>query len=204
MWFLLIDGKMFHAKAVEHDYPGFYRDRMKSLATMVVELPRTYESFRKFIDRNVFGEGEEEVVHPSVETQRGFLRKFYADVEEEKAHQKGDPHSAIDGAPNLLVNGPTFTVDPNPQPAGLLHPQIMAGCMWDSNNWSCAYDTVFMCFWSIYKKFPPSWRNNWRLNAPKLGGFFGEAFDSLLALARNEQISQVALYQEFDVELGDV
>ena len=66
LWFLLVNGKRFHRIAVEHGYVEFYQDRMKNLATLSAELPGTYKSFRKFINNNVFGEGEEEVVHPSV------------------------------------------------------------------------------------------------------------------------------------------
>jgi len=58
---------------------------MKSLTRMSVELPDTYRSFRKFIDENVFGEGEEEAIHPREAQQRGFEAKLGADFEEEKA-----------------------------------------------------------------------------------------------------------------------
>ena len=207
LWYLLVDGERFHETAVEHNYMGFYQEQMKSLATMSVELPRTYKSFRKFIDNNVFGEGEEEVVHPSVEKQREFRRKLNADIEEEKALQKerqdheepaNSPSTAE--APHLPTKGPTFdvTMTSNLHPTELPHPRITAGCVWDSNNWSCAYDSVFMCFWSIYKRSPLSWRNNWRLHAPNFGNFLGVAFDSLLAMAQNEQIAGVALAQEFN------
>lgn len=204
LWHILVGVGNFHGLAVENNYVKFYRERMKSLAVMSVELPRTYKSFRKFIDDNVFGEGEEEVVHPSAGEQTEFNRKFAADVEEEKARQKErqDPEEQVDspsaGAEALHL--PTFdvTVPPNPQSAKPSHPQITAGCAWDRINWSCAYDSVFMCFWSIYKKSPPSWRNNWRLRAPKFGKFLGAAFESLLAMAQNEQITQAALSQEFN------
>ena len=53
------------------------------------KLPDTYESYKKFVNDNVFGEGEEEVVHPNEQEQREFMEKFSADVEEEKGQQKG-------------------------------------------------------------------------------------------------------------------
>ena len=74
--FLLVDGGRFYRETAESNYMGFYQEQMKSLEQMSVELPGTYESFRKFIDDNVFGRGEAEVVHPSMEKQREFRRKF--------------------------------------------------------------------------------------------------------------------------------
>jgi len=89
LWFLLIDGTAFCAKRVGHNYLGFYQDRMKSLAKMRIELPDTYKSYKTFMSENVFGEGEEEVVHVNDEEQREFMKKFGADIEDEKARQKG-------------------------------------------------------------------------------------------------------------------
>lgn len=205
LWFLLVDGKRFHGMSIGHRFVRFYRERMKSLARMSVELPEIYKSFREFIDNNVFGEEEEEVVHPSMEKQGVFLQKFNAKFEEEKARRKerqdkkerADSRSAIDEAPGHPASGSVFTVAPNPRSTEPPHPQIIAGCVWDRNNWSCAYDTAFMCFWSIYKKSPPSWRNNWSLHAPKWYKFFGAAFQSLLTMAQDERTSQVALCNEF-------
>ena len=62
---------------------------MKSLGSMDAELPSLAKSLRKFINDHVFGEGEEEVVHPDDKEQREFTKKFNADVEEERARQKG-------------------------------------------------------------------------------------------------------------------
>ena len=58
---------------------------MKALAKIMAELPRTYKSYRKFIDDNMFGEGEEEVVHPAQKEQREFTKRFNAAIEKEKA-----------------------------------------------------------------------------------------------------------------------
>lgn len=67
---------------------------MKSLATMVVELPGVYKSYKKFVNNNVFGEGEE-VVHPGEKEQREFAKMFNADFEEEKARQKGKHSDSV-------------------------------------------------------------------------------------------------------------
>ena len=83
------------------------------------------------------------------------------------------------------------------QPTEPPHLQIEAGCVWDRDNWSCAYDAVFMSFWSIYKNSPPGWRNEWRQQTSEWNDFLGEAFDSLLAAAQNGQTSQAALSHKF-------
>ena len=178
---------------------------MKSLTKMSVELPGTYKSFRKFIDDNVFGEGEEEVVHPSEEAQRKFVTKFDAEFEKEKARQKGmqgpgertGSRSAVNEPPHFPPSGPVVPVAPSSQPIKPLWPQTTAGVVWDGVNWSCAYDSVFMSFWSIYKKSPPGWRDMWMQQAPKWSGFLKKAFDSLITMAQNERISQAALSREF-------
>jgi hypothetical protein len=97
--------------------------------------------------------------------------------------------SAIDE----VVLGAPLAEGPGEQP----RPRIMAGCMWDSNNWSCAYDTVFMSFWSIYRKSSPGWRDRWRRQAPDWNNFLGAAFDFLLAMDQNGRTSQTALSREF-------
>ena len=69
--------------------------------------------------------------------------------------------------------------------------------MWSGENWSCAYDTVFMSFWSIYRGSSPDWRNKWKEQSPRCGNLLGAAFDSLLATAQDSRTSQEALSQEF-------
>ena len=178
---------------------------MKSLADMSIELPRNYEALRKFIDNNVLGERKEEVVHPSEGEQREFVATFGADFEEEKVRQIGmqdlgewaDSRSAINEEPCFPPVVSVVPAAPGSQSIKPLCPQTMAGCVWDAVNWSCAYDVVFMSFWSIYKKFPPSWRDKWIRQAPKWNDFFKTAFDSLIAMAQNERTSQAALSREF-------
>jgi hypothetical protein len=36
-----------------------------------------------------------------------------------------------------------------------------AGCKWSPLNWSCAYDSVFMVCFYIYREASPHWRNLW-------------------------------------------
>lgn len=71
---------------------------MKSVETMATRLPDVYKSYRKFIDDSVFGEGEQEEVHPDEEKQREFTKKFYAEVEEETTRQKGKERAEEKGA----------------------------------------------------------------------------------------------------------
>jgi len=100
-------------------------------------------------------------------------------------------------APRFLTTGCTFPAAPNLQSTEPLHPRVMAGCVWDRDNWSCAYDAIFMSFWSVYRKASPTWRNKWREQAPQWNNFFGAAFDSLLVIAQDEQTSRASLSRKF-------
>ena len=107
-----------------------------------------------------------------------------------------DPGTTIE-EPHLSTIGSVAPAALDPQPTGPPHPWIDAGCVWDARNWSCAYDTVFMSFWSIYQKSSPGWRDKWRQQAPEWNGFFREAFDALLTMAHNKRTSRTALSREF-------
>ena len=206
LWFLLVDGKKFLPKGVPHNYSVFYADRMQTLKTMAIELPGIYKSLRKHIDDNVFGKREEEVMNLSERQQVKYMVKFRADVEVEKARQKErrepgdgvDFSPAVDDVPCLPTGGPVVAVAPNSQLTEPLHPRVIAGCVWDGDNWSCAYDAVFMAFWSIYKKSPPGWRDKWILQAPEWNRPLKTAFDSLLMMAQDERTSQATMYREFN------
>ena len=45
---------------------------------------------------------------------------------------------------------------------------IVAGCSWDAHNWSCAYNSVFMLLFFIYKSWDTNIRTSWRsdINVP--------------------------------------
>ena len=83
------------------------------------------------------------------------------------------------------------------QPAESMDHRVEAGCVWDKNNWSCAYDSVFMSFWYIYRNSSPGWRSRWKQQAPEWNNFFGEAFDSLFEMAQYGRSSQAALSRKF-------
>jgi hypothetical protein len=77
--------------------------------------------------------------------------------------------------------------------------QTGAGCAWSGENWSCAYDAVFMSFWSIYRGSSPDWRSEWRQRSPRWSNLLGTAFDSLLASTQGAWTgSQAALSREFN------
>ena len=69
--------------------------------------------------------------------------------------------------------------------------------MWSAGNWSCAYDAVFMAFWSLYRGSSSSWRKQWRRQAPRWANFLGAAFDSLLSMNQHAHTSRAVLSQEF-------
>ena len=61
---------------------------MELIQNMRTELIGIYETYRKFIDDNVFGKGEEEVVHPNEEEQRRFTEKFGGEFAAAKAKEQ--------------------------------------------------------------------------------------------------------------------
>ena len=63
-----------------------------------------------------------------------------------------------------------------------LPPNLEAGCPWDSVNYSCAFDVVFMAFYSIYGQSNHTWRGMWRAESPEWNVPLGRLFDELLAV----------------------
>ena len=55
-----------------------------------------------------------------------------------------------------------------------------AGCAWSRDNWSCAYDVVFMVFFHIYRQSSVSWRDDWRRKSPGWTVQLADHFDLLL------------------------
>ena len=106
--------------------------------------------------------------------------------------------TTANNVPCLPIAHPTTTIAHRSKPTASdpQHHQIEAGCVWDRDNWSCSYDTVFMSFWFIYRKSSPGWRDKWRQQAPKWNGFFGEAFNSLLLMVQTKP-SREALSRKF-------
>ena len=56
-----------------------------------------------------------------------------------------------------------------------------AGCIWDAENYSCAYDVVFMAFYGMYGLSSSTWRTRWRGESPDWNGPLGDLFDELLS-----------------------
>jgi hypothetical protein len=81
---------------------------MKSLASMALELPEVYKSYKTFINISVLGEGEKEIMGSGAREQVDFQKKFYMDLEEEKARWKGKAVASVGGTRDSLegsVNG---------------------------------------------------------------------------------------------------
>jgi len=102
--FLLIDGTRFRAKGVTHNNSDFYEERMKSLEKMQSGLPEVYKAYRKFIDDNVFGDGEKELAHPNEEHKK-FAEKFDAEfaaakVKEQARQQKEKNSTGPENSPD--------------------------------------------------------------------------------------------------------
>jgi hypothetical protein len=55
-----------------------------------------------------------------------------------------------------------------------------AGCVWTRSDWSCAYDVVFMVFFTIYQQSPATWRGDWKQQSPAWTIQLADRFDLLL------------------------
>ena len=72
---------------------------------------------------------------------------------------------------------------PVPQQNGRETPlQFQAGCVWVEADWSCAYDAVFMAFFTIYWQSSPGWRSDWRQQTPEWTAQLADHFDLLLGV----------------------
>jgi hypothetical protein len=59
---------------------------------------------------------------------------------------------------------------------------LNTGCVWDADDYSCAFDAVFMTFYSIYGRSDQIWRNIWKGESPEWNGPLGNLFDLLLSV----------------------
>ena len=66
---------------------------------------------------------------------------------------------------------------------------ITAGCVWDANNYSCAYNSVFMSFYSIYGQSNRTWRDTWKAESPEWNTPLGNLFDLLLSTTAETDLS---------------
>lgn len=74
-------------------------------------------------------------------------------------------------------------------PPQMLLPPPFAGCQWDKDNWSCAYDTAIMAYYSIYRTSTSYWRSAWS-SETSLGALLAHAFDYILDKSDREHNSQ--------------
>ena len=102
-----------------------------------------------------------------------------------------DPNAVSDAPPAIAV-----ALDPQPTESPLL--RVEAGCAWDKENHSCAYDSVIMVLWFVRRKASPRWRNKWQQQAPEWNNPFETAFGSLITMAQNRRTSKKALSHAFD------
>ena len=57
-------------------------------------------------------------------------------------------------------------------------PLSEAGCLWMANDWSCAFDAVFMALFSIYRRSSLLWQECWRAEST-INEFLVEQFDRI-------------------------
>jgi hypothetical protein len=61
---------------------------LKALAEMETRLPKTYKSYKKFININVLGEEEGKMGDTEGKDQTEFAKMFYADMDKAVAERK--------------------------------------------------------------------------------------------------------------------
>ena len=74
---------------------------------------------------------------------------------------------------------------------------FQAGCVWARNDWSCAYDTVFMAFFTIYWQSSASWRGDWKRQSPEWTVQLSDRFDLLLEASNSPNHSPKTLSEWF-------
>jgi len=75
-----------------------------------------------------------------------------------------------------------------------------AGCRWSSVDWSCAYDSVFMILFYVFRSAPPSWRLRWDEDGEKrnkLTSFFN------VLTASDSNLNSPELFDSFRDEMRD-
>jgi hypothetical protein len=76
-------------------------------------------------------------------------------------------------------------------------PPFRAGCAWTTRNWSCAYDTVFMVFFTIYQQSSFLWRGEWCQKSPGWTTLLADHFNLLLTTSNSSDVSPGQLSKLF-------
>lgn len=92
---------------------------------------------------------------------------------------EGDAEESTDEEEDGSATGPLES-DGQERPHLLLS-DLNAGCTWDAENWSCAYDAVYMVFYVMYGMSNPTWRAIWTNESPEWNVPLARQFDLLLA-----------------------
>jgi len=82
-----------------------------------------------------------------------------------------------DEEPDTVGNWDLSTVEYRRLPSSL-----EAGCVWDADDYSCAFDAVFMTFYSLYGQSDQTWRDTWKGESPQWNAPLGNLFDLLLSI----------------------
>lgn len=71
---------------------------------------------------------------------------------------------------------------PTPRTEDQQPQRYIAGCKWDSEDYSCPYDAYLMCFWSLYEQSSATWRNEWIRHSENWNIPLSNNFDHLILL----------------------
>lgn len=102
---------------------------------------------------------------------------------------------------DMEEEAPTMELDPAtnkdlsiPEEHRWLPQNLEAGCIWDADNWSCAFDAVFMAFYLMYGQSDQTWRGTWKGESPEWNMPLGNSFDLLLSITTTYDPQECSLW----------
>lgn len=104
--------------------------------------------------------------------------------------------TACTTADKMDIDEAAITPRPDHEVCRMVFP-LRAGCVWTRPDWSCAYDVVFMAFFSIYRQSSLTWRDDWRKQSPEWTTQLADRFDLLLEALDLPGYSRDALSKVF-------
>jgi hypothetical protein len=98
-------------------------------------------------NESTVSESDNTISPPQLNLQRGVIKEG-----RKRSRVVSDVHAQAE----IYGNGCDAKDTTNPVTASHL-----GGCSWDAENWSCAYDCVFMIMFTIYRSQTPTWKAQW-------------------------------------------
>jgi hypothetical protein len=111
------------------------------------------------------------------------------------------------GDGNMDLEEPGIANPPDNQgPESTMPLNLEAGCVWDEEDYSCAFDSTFMVFYTIYGQSNDAWRAIWRHESPEWNIPLATRFDVLLrttATGENSSAEYSKLFSDYRNDFRD-